>query len=107
MHALRHSSHRRTILWGMVLALLLSQALGLAHRVLHAPGLKPAGEALFGQHDGGDCRLFDQLAHGDALAAALPALPPAPPQAPPEAALPAGTGAVHAALYLARAPPRG
>lgn len=87
--------------------LLAAQALGLAHRVLHAPGL--AGEpALFGVHDHGDpeCRLVDH-ACGDlvppaavALAVALP-----PPAAP--APLPAEPVRGHAdAPYRARGPPQ-
>lgn len=77
----------------LVLALLWAQALGLAHRVLHA-GTAPAtavempraadtgplAHLLGGKVGDADCRLYDQLAHGDAvplpLAPMLPAVPP-------------------------------
>jgi len=97
---------RLTFAWLLAAVLLLAQGLGVAHRVLHAPG-SAGGDALFGHHDRGDCQLYDQLSHGDALAVALPLLPPTLPQAVPEAAGPAGIGRVFAAAYLARAPPRG
>lgn len=88
--------------------LLAAQALGLAHRVLHAPGL--AGEpVLFGAHAHGDaeCRLVDH-ACGDLALPAAPVLPPAQPAPAAPAALVAE--AVHGrvtAPYLARGPPQG
>lgn len=80
--------------WLLVLALLWAQALGLAHRVLHAGGAPVAvvdaghaapagllGHLLGGKSGDAECRLYDQLAHGDAVplppVVALPALPPA------------------------------
>lgn len=89
-------------------ALLLAQALGLAHRIVHGPQLSslqavsqaataevPAASAvvadgfltqLFAGHQGeADCRVFEQLSHADTLPAvpllALPALVPLPPVA--------------------------
>ncbi len=117
----------------LALALLAAQALGLAHRVAHGlpqvPGGGAAGMAamapvaakaaaidteealaeLFSAHDpgGAECRLLDQAAHADVLAAAAwPALPPRVPTALPPVAdtILAGVG-VHA--YLARGPPAG
>ena len=84
---------RRVGLWVAVVALLVAQTLGLAHRVVH-PGGAVAGveythahthghehesghhpsplAALFAGHDEApDCRLYDQLSHADLL----PALP--------------------------------
>ena len=81
-------------LWavGLLLALVLSQTIGLFHGVIHGPvhatpvaqaGLErptptsPGGTGrlsakLFGAHgdhsDAPECRLFDQCSHGDALA---------------------------------------
>lgn len=104
---------RRPLAGLLVCALLLTQALGLVHRVLHAGGPSHAGhehgriEALFGQHhDLGDCQIFDQLSHADGASFAFVepgAMPPAPPPAP---ALQAPQLAAQAAGYLARGPPR-
>jgi hypothetical protein len=70
-----------------VAALLLAQALGLAHRVAHAPQApawlasahEDPGHGFDAHHDEGspECRLVDQAGHGDAatapgVAAALP-----------------------------------
>lgn len=84
----------------LVCALLWAQALGLTHRIVHGPqsnnghGLMQAaadasGEraadgllaSVFAGHQGdGDCRLFDQLGHAEALPGVpvpdLPALQP-------------------------------
>lgn len=75
--------------WMLAAALLYAQTLGLLHGMAHAAlahkGVAvsmPAGGGLFQGHDSGsgDCRLFDQAAHGDALTcAAAPVLPPAHP----------------------------
>lgn len=98
----------------LLAAMLLAQALGLVHRVLHAPA---SGAALaqvqwqvhddaFG-HDEGDvqCRLFDQLAHGDLAfgAGTAPAAQGAP--LTPAGTPPAGRLAPQASGYLARGPP--
>lgn len=65
----------------LVAALLFVQALGLLHRVWHAPGLVEVQAAVFDghHHDAPDCRLLDQLAQADVLTGA-PALPVAHPQ---------------------------
>jgi hypothetical protein len=103
--------HRRAVsaafATALVAALLLAQALGLVHRVWHAPGLAgPEAAAFDGHaHDTPECRLIDQLAHADGLAGAdfVPALPPrpaplaTPPRSPALAAQAAGA--------LARGPP--
>lgn len=67
----------------LAVALLLSQALGLVHGVVHggAPTVASAQplEHLFDEHDdASSCRLFDQASHADlapALALVLPVLP--------------------------------
>lgn len=100
--------HRFAPAFWLAALLLCAQMLGLAHRVLHAPGL--GGEpALFAGHHAGDadCRLVDHASGEPALPPALPVLPPPPtsaaPAAEPAAARPAGC----TSAYLARAPPRG
>lgn len=89
MSRARHSSA-----WLLALALLLAQTLGLVHGQLHATAQQLARahahaelsegapaerwEALFDAHrSAADCRVFDQLSHGDA-AASLPLLAPPP-----------------------------
>jgi len=78
---------RRASLWLIALALVVAQALGLAHRVAHGTGtagalaLHATGAAadgdLFAAHDEQACPLYDQLAGGalPAFIAALPLLP--------------------------------
>lgn len=83
----------------LIAALLFAQMLGFAHRALHAPappadataqqapaptfGSAGSVASLFGGHEKGtgDCRLYDQLGHGDvmpmAFAMALPSAIPA------------------------------
>ncbi len=68
----------------LVLALLWAQALGLAHRIQHAPGvLTVALEARERLHEPGhaphsaQCRLYDHLVAGDLLPATALAAPPA------------------------------
>ncbi len=96
-------------LW-LVGLLLLSQALGLAHRIEHA-GPAHEGEAhaaLLPDHEAGsaECRLVDQLGLGDGLCSPLPALD-LPPMRPlwraPAAAAPVAR--LAPAAYQARAPP--
>ena len=108
-----------------VAALLAAQAFGLAHRIEHDVGHRPAGHAHHDHeahavgaavhvhsdvpsHEEGSatCRLVDQVGHADAApASAAPALPPvATPSAPP----PCGVRAVaksQAHPYRARGPP--
>ena len=107
---------RRPLAGLLVCALLLTQALGVLHRTLHASGpVVHAGpsehahgslEALFAQHhDAGDCQIFDQLSHADGVGFGVldaGAMAPAPRPAP---ALQAPQVAAQAAGYLARGPP--
>ena len=119
----------RRLLAGTVLcALLLTQALGLMHRVWHAHGPVPATasqahaaphgatahrhahehpfERLFAHHhDQQDCKVFDQLTQADAPGPALGAAGAEPMSATVLAphAVPART--TQAAAYLARGPP--
>lgn len=105
---------RRRLAWLLAGALLLAQALGLAHRVLHAPGAalaasvaQAAAPGLFTDHaaDSPECRLFDALAHADAASSAGA---PTPAGAPPAWSAPANAPErtrAGCAAYLARAPP--
>ena len=96
-------------LW-LVGLLLLSQALGLVHRIEHAdpPHQGEAQAALLPDHEAGgaECRLIDQLGLGDGLCSPLPALvlPPVRPlwRAPAAAA---AVARLAPAAYQARAPP--
>lgn len=93
--------------WLLAALLLLAQGLGLAHRVLHAPGVTAAWSQ---DHEAGgnECRLLDQLASADILCGsqvAASALPP-PADAAPQW-LRSAPAAPALAPYLARAPPRG
>jgi len=97
----------------LVGALLLTQALGLLHRVLHAEGSGHATpdhgrlEAQFAHDAGGaDCKIFDQLSHADGVGMAAieaDAMPPAQPTAP---ALRTPKAAAQAIGHRARGPPR-
>lgn len=124
MHKLRSTQRLRTTLAGVVLvALLLTQLLGLLHRLVHADGrasdapravamaeaafAEPGGwlDQLFDGHDRHGCDAFDQLTHADALCsvAALP-LAAAQDSAPAERHH-AWQLAHQAAGFLARGPP--
>ena len=113
--------------WLLAVLLLAAQAVGLAHRISHAP---QTGAVLFRAaaqqltdpahdhnhhhepadgHQAGsaDCRLIDQLAHADALC--VGDATPGPLLVPHSAALALVMQTVPAgpfAHYLARAPPR-
>jgi hypothetical protein len=102
---------------GLLVVLVLAQALGALHRIAHPPGSGATVVAaavaqdgwlldLFAGHDDdGGCELFDQLTHGDALCAAHGLPLPSP--------LPLSHPVVHAgwqlagqaAGFLARGPP--
>ena len=97
--AIRWFLKRRPVRWavGLLLALVLSQAIGLFHGIVHGPiHATPSAQVgsewpvttspgdavrlsdqLFGGHSGHsdtpECRLYDQCSHGDTLAQ-LPAL---------------------------------
>jgi len=110
-------SLRRPLVGLLVCALLLTQALGLLHRVKHADGptswqAEPSGHmhgvsaALFAQHrDAGDCQIFDQLSHADGVGLGFIAPGVMPPAQPPARGLPTLRVAVKTAGYLARGPP--
>jgi len=105
---------RQSLAGLLVCALLLTQALGLLHRVEHAEGPPSSHaahshgvlEALFAQHqDEHDCQIYDQLSHADGVGFGFVepgAMPPAP---QPVMALPVPTLAAQAVGYLARGPP--
>jgi hypothetical protein len=110
--------HRRRPLTALVAvaALLLAQALGLAHRVAHAPLVLASGaqahehpaQGFDAQHDEGsaECRLIDQAGHGDGAPA--PTVVADVPRAGREAlrvAAPAFVAQAPARAYHARGPP--
>lgn len=72
-------------------------------------GAQRAGNAfaqgLVAEHDLADCLLFDQLALGAAICAAAPLLPQRQPRPGPPLARAMRSGALHVALFQARAPP--
>jgi hypothetical protein len=100
-----------------VAALLLAQSLGLQHRVVHQPGgpfviagasaqATPAVAALFSGHTlDADCRLFDQLTHGDMASLPVLAMPCDFSEAPRLATVPCGRTLAPARSYCARDPP--
>lgn len=97
-----------------VAALLLAQALGLAHRVAHAPHAPDAHDgtsatAFDAHHDEGspECRLVDQAAFGDAVTTpvVVAGLPPAG-TVSVLGALSVAVARLHAQPYCARGPPR-
>ena len=106
---------RRVALPLLAAMLLMLQALGLVHAVMHGMGHPPhaaaaaahdaAGE-LFGDHDDeASCRLYDQLAHADA-ARGVPVLALCDTvQVCIDVVLPSGRHAPQAAGFLARGPP--
>jgi hypothetical protein len=106
-------SLRRPLAGLLVCALLLTQALGLLHRVLHADHHTHAAhehgslEELFA-HDPGstDCQLFDQLSHADGVGFGFVEPGAMPPAQRSALSLQAPKVAVQAAGYLARGPPR-
>ncbi|MBS1179168.1 MAG: hypothetical protein H6R06_3580 [Proteobacteria bacterium] len=103
---------RRPLVGLLMCALLLTQALGLLHRVLHADGHAHAAhehgslEELFA-HDPGsaDCQIFDQLSHADGMGFCDAEPGAMPPAQPPASAQQAPRWAAQAAGYLARGPP--
>ncbi|MDO9074470.1 MAG: hypothetical protein Q7U73_14505 [Rubrivivax sp.] len=111
------SPNRRTV--GLLLcAMLLAQAVGLWHGVVHAPGPlhaiegdaalpEPVGlERLFAHHDdGADCLALDQLSHADAPAFARPDPGVVHPVLPRLRAPPLPNVAAQASGFQARGPP--
>jgi hypothetical protein len=111
---------RRVALPLLAAAMLMLQALGLWHSVVHANGLATVvhahdvhGEAGhhaddgFASHDDGDaqCRLYDQLAHADLMLGEAASFLCARADGVLQAAVPAGRLAPQAAGFLARGPP--
>ncbi len=111
---------RRVLLWPLVLALLVAQTLGLVHGVAHSP-VQQVAHAAAAQHDdaahglidtlfsghGSDaeCRLYDQLSHGDTVACVPSVSLPLQLPATLFAYFQGEAVARHAALFEARAPP--
>ena len=107
---------RRFWSWVLACALLAAHTLGAVHGVAHArlasgPGASSKSVAsaplggLFKTHDDGSgCRLFDHLAHGDAVPAAHVAIVPATTNA---CVVPAAAGVAAACVlpFRARGPP--
>ncbi len=106
---------RRVALPLLAALMLLLQALGLVHAVVHGGGHAPqvaaaadhdASGDLFGDHDDeASCRLYDQLAHAD-VACGVPVLAlPDTTQVCVDVILRSGRHAPQAAGFLARGPP--
>ncbi|MFT3666388.1 hypothetical protein [Piscinibacter sp.] len=106
----RRQGLRRIALPLIAAAMLMLQAVGLWHGVVHAHAQARAGAAAgsFAGHDEGDaqCQLFDQLAHADIAFGAPAAFDGPSLPGHPDAQLPAGRFAPQAAGFLARGPPR-
>lgn len=109
---------RRVALPLLAAAMLMLQAIGLWHSVVHAGG--HAGVVMaqdhhqgehaddgFAGHDDGDaqCRLYDQLAHADLVFGEAASFLCAHADGVLQAAVPAGRLAPQAAGFLARGPP--
>jgi hypothetical protein len=104
----------------MVLALLMAQTLGLVHGVAHSP-VQHVAHVASAQHDDpahglidtlfsghgsdADCRLYDQLSHGDTTACVPAVILPLLLPAALFAYFQGEAVARHAALFEARAPP--
>ena len=116
---------RRSVLMLLMAALVLVQALGLMHRVVHVhaqlqhaavPPLAAAGsattagdswvKALFGNHDGErDCAQYDQLTHADLAWDSVPAIASRASGIGHGLCRPGWQLAAQAAGFLARGPP--
>jgi hypothetical protein len=117
----RHVAKWRQFVLAALLPLLLaSQLLGLVHRVLHGavpvePGVGAAALHAVADHSGADhaghdtgsvsCRLFDQLACGDAAFGALADASPGTRRDAWDAPAPTGHTPVASHRYRARGPP--
>lgn len=113
----------RFLTWLLLAALAGSQWLGLAHGVIHAPGLAGAPEGIHapaaqgapvhgwlndlfaGHHRANDCRLYDQLTGNGPPPLAQIDLPPAGEPAVPPRWVQRAWLAVVSPLFEARAPP--
>ena len=101
-------TEQRLLAWALAGLLLLAQGLGLAHRVLHAPGLATPTAAWVDGHKAGssDCVLVDLATQADTLCGPLFGTAAAPaPVLPLQAAPVAAATLAWAGAYLARAPP--
>jgi hypothetical protein len=109
-------AHRRGAAFFAALALLLAQAVGMAHAVAHPQAHQPAAAAQDHDHEHGafdahheegspQCQLLDQSSHADGVAASSPALTFHAPAAALAAAPAAIVRATCACGYHARGPP--
>ena len=112
---------KRALIHGVLLAFVLAQALGLMHRIVHAPLLGQAAvhasseapqaevswlKALFSGHDGErGCDLYDQSSHADLACGDAPSLALQGPVAVADVLHPGWQLAAQAAGFLARGPP--
>lgn len=112
---------RRALITSVLLAFVLAQALGLMHRVVHAPlighGVAQASaeapqagvawvKALFAGHDSErGCHLYDQAGHADLACGDAPRLALPGPSAAVDVIHPGWQLAAQAAGFLARGPP--
>ncbi|MEO8057980.1 MAG: hypothetical protein ABI671_06615 [Burkholderiales bacterium] len=113
---------KRALIHGVLLAFVLAQALGLMHRIVHAPFVGQAAahasaeapraemswlKALFSGHDSErDCHLYDQAGHADLACGDAPSLALQGPVAAADVLLhPGWQLAAQAAGFLARGPP--
>ena len=109
---------RRVLAGWLVCALLLTQCLGLLHRIAHGPAdaahaahadrVRDHGTlaSLFAHHhDAADCQVFDQLSHADGMGFAQVHTPGVPVASPCGAAPRLPDIAAQAVGFLARGPP--
>jgi hypothetical protein len=112
---------KRALITGVLLGFVLAQALGLMHRVVHAPllgqgfvhasadGSQPEVswvKALFAGHDSErGCDLYDQSSHADLACGDVPGLALQGPTATADVIHPGWQLAAQAAGFLARGPP--
>ena len=122
---------RRAAGWCLLVLMVLAPWLGLLHAVVH-PAVPPGGsnlqhhatlhgagsatveghaagthglQRLFGPHDAGDCRVYDQLLHADVLLSTPPAVVSAVWTAVRFAVPPQPWPSCGSAVFEARAPP--
>ena len=112
---------RRTLTHAVLLAFVLAQALGLMHRIVHAPMLGQAAlhasaeapqaevswlKVLFaGHHSERACDLYDQTSHADLVCGDVPSLALQGSAAAADVIHPGWQLAAQAAGFLARGPP--
>jgi hypothetical protein len=112
---------KRALIASVLLAFVLAQALGLMHRIVHAPFVGqgfvhasaeapradvPWVKALFAGHDNErGCDLYDQSSHADLACGDAPSLALQGPMAAADVLHPGWHLAAQAAGFLARGPP--